>query len=86
MSCQTSGCTEPATDRVTLAGADRDLCGTHTLAAVAWAILDAPDLDPRPHESRPCVICREGDRAPGRAVCEPCRDRAYAVHAAGANR
>ena len=85
MSCQTSGCTDPATDRVTLAGADRDLCGTHTLAAVAWQTLDGPDAV-APPTGRPCAICHDGPRAPGRACCQSCIARAYAVHASGGAR
>lgn len=84
--CETADCHEPAAELMVIYDVPRELCRHHAAVAEVWLWVTAADLDPRPHESRPCALCHTGERAPGRAVCEPCRDRAYAVHAAGANR
>lgn len=86
MRCSTTGCTAPATDLLDVLGTPRRLCRIHTLAATAWLILDGPDANTTPPQERPCAICREHPRDPGRACCHECIARAYAIHAAGGQR
>jgi hypothetical protein len=84
--CEATRCTTPATDTAEVLGHLRRFCGVHVIAAIAWQILDGPDANTEPPPERPCAICCEHPRDPGRACCHDCITRAYAVHATGGQR
>ena len=86
IACQIESCPADATGPANIDGTEHHVCELHRAALLCWSILTAPDLDPTPHHERPCALCREGERAPGRAVCWECMAAAYAVHADATNR